>query len=406
MILPQMILEQEFVQLAADYFLDDRLHLGRDELVLGLRREFRLRGLDRQYAGEPFAHVVAGRLDLGLLRELFLLDIAVERARHRLAQAREMRAAVALRNIVGKALHGLGVGIVPLHRNLDRDAVLLTAGMEDSRMQHRLAAIHVFDESLDASGKREVLALAVALVEQLDPDAVVEERELADPARQDVVMELDVVERRGRSLEVHFGAAPLGRTYDCERCDRNAVAEFHLVRFAVAPDPELEPLGEAIDDRNAHAVQPSRHLVRILVELAARVELGHDDLGRRTLLLVVVLDVGGDPASVIDDRHGIVGVDHDPDVIAVAGERFVDGVIEHLEHHVMQACAVGGVADVHSGTLAHGVEAFEHLDAVRIVVAAVVLGLRVVLAHSHLSRFSQSIKRRRRLLSRRRRHSR
>src|SRR5205814_4354434 len=99
------VLEQEFVQLAADYFLDDRLLLGRDELVLALRREFRLRGLDRQYAGEPFAHVVAGRLDLGLLRELFLLDIAVERARHRLAQAREMRAAVALRNIVGKALH-------------------------------------------------------------------------------------------------------------------------------------------------------------------------------------------------------------------------------------------------------------------------------------------------------------
>ena len=56
-------------------------------------------------------------------------------------------------------------------------------------------------------------------------------------------------------------------------------------------------------------------------------------------------------------------------------ERFVDGVVEHFEHHVVQAGAVGRVADVHAGALAHRVQALEDLDAGGIVVASV--GLRI-----------------------------
>ena len=44
-----------------------------------------------------------------------------------------------------------------------------------------------------------------------------------------------------------------------------------------------------------------------------------------------------------------------------------------LEHHVVEARAVVGVADVHAGALAHRVEALEDLDAVG-AVAAVLLG--------------------------------
>ena len=72
------IFEQELVELAADHVLNDRLHFGRHELVLGLRRELGLRHLDRQHAGQALAHIVAGGLDLRLLGELLLLDVAVE----------------------------------------------------------------------------------------------------------------------------------------------------------------------------------------------------------------------------------------------------------------------------------------------------------------------------------------
>jgi hypothetical protein len=58
-----------------------------------------------------------------------------------------------------------------------------------------------------------------------------------------------------------------------------------------------------------------------------------------------------DAAAVVDDRHRVVGVDHDLDVVAVTRERLVDRVVEHLEHHVVEARAIGGVADVHPGRL-------------------------------------------------------
>ncbi len=83
-----------------------------------------------------------------------------------------------------------------MHRDLDDDAVLFADRVEDLGVQHVLAAIHVLDEALDAAGEREVLALAVALVDELDLDAVIQERKLAQAAGEDVVVELDVVERR------------------------------------------------------------------------------------------------------------------------------------------------------------------------------------------------------------------
>ena len=52
----------------------------------------------------------------------------------------------------------------------------------------------------------------------------------------------------------------------------------------------------------------------------------------------------------------------------MAGERLVDRIVRDLEHHVVEARAVVGVADVHAGPLAHRVEALEDLDAVGAIV--------------------------------------
>ena len=38
-------------------------------------------------------------------------------------------------------------------------------------------------------------------------------------------------------------------------------------------------------------------------------------------------------------------------------QRFVDTVIHHFEHHVMQAGAVMNVADIHAGTFTNSLEA-------------------------------------------------
>ena len=235
------MLEQKFRELCGDDFLHDRLHLGRDELVLGLRRELGLWHFHREDARQAFAHIVAGRLDLGFLGDLFLLDVVVERARHRLPQAGQVRAAVTLRNVVGEALHGFRVRIVPLHRDFDGHALLVAYRMKNLRMQHGLGTVHVLDEALDATGVREVLGLAVALVGKLDLDAIVQKRQLADALGEDLVVKFDARERRRRRHEMDFRAAPVGGTRHRQRRNRNAVAKLDLVRLAGAPDLELEP---------------------------------------------------------------------------------------------------------------------------------------------------------------------
>ena len=55
----------------------------------------------------------------------------------------------------------------------------------------------------------------------------------------------------------------------------------------------------------------------------------------------------------------------------MAGQRLVDRIVRDLEHHVVEARPVVGVADVHSGPLAHRVEALEDLDALGVVIALI-----------------------------------
>src|SRR6202140_3010087 len=51
----------------------------------------------------------------------------------------------------------------------------------------------------------------------------------------------------------------------------------------------------------------------------------------------------------------------------MAGQCFVDGVVDDLVDHVMQAATVISVADIHARPLAHGVEAFQNSDRFRAV---------------------------------------
>jgi hypothetical protein len=42
----------------------------------------------------------------------------------------------------------------------------------------------------------------------------------------------------------------------------------------------------------------------------------------------------------------------------MASERFVDRVVDDLENHVVQAGAIIGIADVHSGPFSNSLQAF------------------------------------------------
>src|SRR5204862_4321351 len=115
-------------------------------------------------------------------------------------------------------------------------------------------------------------------------------------------------------------------------------------------------------------------------ELAARVQDGQDDLGGRATLLLH--DRDRNAAAVVGLGDRVVRVDDDVDDRAVAGERLVDRVVDDLPDQVMQAADTGR-ADVHARALAHGIEALENRDVLRVVARLRARGVRAgILRHS------------------------
>ncbi len=88
---------------------------------------FGIRHFDREHARQAFTRIVARERHLFLFRNAAFFRVFIDHARQRTAKAREMRAAVALRNVVREAQHRLVVAVVPPQRRLDVDAVLVAA---------------------------------------------------------------------------------------------------------------------------------------------------------------------------------------------------------------------------------------------------------------------------------------
>jgi hypothetical protein len=96
-----------------------------------------------------------------------------------------------------------------------------------------------------------------------------------------------------------------------------------------------------------------------VVELSAGVENGHHDLGRADPLGV---HPDRDAAAVVFDRDRTVEMHDHADVAAMAGQMFVDAVVDRLPDQVMQTRSIVDVADVHPRPFADRLEAFENGD--------------------------------------------
>ncbi len=348
-------------QRLVDDVLDHGPDFGGHQLVLRLRGEFRIRHLHRKHRGQALAAIVAGQRDLFALGDG--IGITVDLARQRAAKARQMRAAVALRDVVGEAQHVLMIAVVPPQRGFDADAVQF--GIDHDRGGHHrlLVAVEIFDEFLDAAVVMHRLALLdrVAHVGQHDIDAGIEERELAQAMLERGEIIFDVGKGLFRGQERHLGAAlAVGVADRLQRRHRIAMRELDEMLLAVAPDPQLQLARQRVDHGDADAVQAAGNLVGVLVEFSAGMQLRHDDFGGRDAFTLV--DVDRNAAAVVAHGDGAVGVEHDFHGRGVAGQRLVDRVVDDFVDHVMQAGAVVGVADIHAGPLANGIEALQHPD--------------------------------------------
>src|SRR5262245_62894824 len=98
--------------------------------------------------------------------------------------------------------------------------------------------------------------------------------------------------------------------------------------LAAAANLDLEPLAERVHHGDADPVQTAGDLVCGVLELAASVQHGQHDLGRRLAALLV--DVDGNAAAVVAGGAGAVGAPADSDVVAEASQRLVDGAVDRF----------------------------------------------------------------------------
>ena len=356
-------------QLLVDEILDHGADFGGDELVLRLRGELGVRHLDGEHAGQGLARVVAGELHLLLLGDAAVIGVVVDHTGERAAEACEMRAAVALRDVVGEAQHVLVVAVVPPQGAVHRDAVLLAMDHDRLGEDGLLGAVEIAHEGGDAALVEEfdVLFFHAAMIGQQDAHAGIEEGQLAQAMLKRAKVEFGLGEGFGGGEEGDLRAALAGCfAHHLQRRIGLTMGEAHEVLLAIAEDGELELDRERIDDGDADAMQAARDLVGILVELSPGVQLGHDDFRCGDTFAV---DVRGNAAAIVGDGAGAIGIECHRHARGMAGQRLVDRVVHHLIDHVMQARPVIGVADVHAGALPDRVEAFQDLDRIRAVAA-------------------------------------
>ena len=177
--------------------------------------------------------------------------------------------------------------------------------------------------------------------------------------------ELDLRKDSRIGMEKHFRAAAARRPDLFRRPKRLPLLESLLPFGAIPADRRDQLFRQRVDDAGADAVETACRLVVVVVELAAGVQHREDDLQRALLARRVLVD--GNAASIVLDRdRRTVLVKGHPDVRRMPVHRLVDRVVENLPDEMMQARAADA-ADVHAGTAANRLEAFEDGDVFRCV---------------------------------------
>ena len=212
--------------------------------------------------------------------------------------------------------------------------------------------------------KRNSVFLSGALVFERDFQALVQEGQFAQALRKRVVAVDDRVEDRriGVKGDLRAGFFRFAGSFQLRSGD--ALFVGLLPDFALAPDFEIEPVGKRVDDRDADAVQAAGNFVGVAIEFSARVQDGHHDFGGG--LFFGGVHVHGNAAAVVDHGDAVVVVHDDVDLVAVAGHRFVNGVVDNFPDEMVQT-HFAGRADVHRGAFADGFDAAENFNGSRVV---------------------------------------
>ena len=247
-----------FVQLVGHNARDQRTHIRVAELCLGLALKLRVGQLDADDGAKPFKHVGLREVGVGILQKTFGARVLVHTAQQRRAEALLMRAAVDGRHVVGKGNDRRIVAVVVLHRNLGDGISLLPLHVDDVGGQRSAPGVEVFDIADDAALIAEIVLgdRVGAQVTQHDAHARVEKRLLAHAVQQNVIFELGGIgEDRGVGLEPDIDAVPPRSVLILKERTRHLAALKALGAVLCSMVVvDLQPLGQCVDNRCAHAV--------------------------------------------------------------------------------------------------------------------------------------------------------
>ena len=177
-----------------------------------------------------------------------------------------MRAAVALRDVVGEAQHVFVIAVIPFERDIDADAIALAGDGNRVWEERGLRPVQPFHKGSNPAFviKLHFLLFGMARVDQEQAHARIEEGQLPKPMLELVKVKLGDLEgfraRQKGHARATLGAATfiLSRRADhLERGNRIAVLELHIMFLPVAPNLEIEPDRERVDDGHANAVEPA-----------------------------------------------------------------------------------------------------------------------------------------------------
>ena len=229
-------------------------------------------------------------------------------------------------------------------------------------MQNLLSAIQVLDELGDATLVQKLVGAnrILPFVGEDDLKALVQKGELTQALGQRVVVELRHIHDGGVRLEGNLGARFFRPADFPQRSQGNSAFVILFPGGLVAPNFQVQGLGQRIHATYSDAVQTAGHFVTVAIELTTGMELGEHHLRRGDALFF--MDVHRNATSVI--RHGdrVVHMNDAFDRRGVPREGLVHGVVDHLIHQVMQPGFARG-ADVHRRPQPHSFQAFQDLDA-------------------------------------------
>ena len=359
------VLLKEGGQLVIYHLVNQGTDIGVAQLCLGLALKLGIRQLDGDDGGDALPAVFAGNLVVTLDDAAFH-PVGIEHSGQSGLKAGFMHAALRSTDIVGKGQHQLVVAVVVLHGDF-RAGVSLGARHVDHIVAERsLVPVGPTGKLPDAALKAHGIGLlfVAAAIGDGDGQPRVQEGLLPHPLVENLVVVDQGIEHLRVGLEGNLGAGMVGLAHDGHFLGDVAPGKLHFIDLSVFVDPDPQPFRQGVDNGGAHTVQTAGNLIAAAAKFAAGVEhrVNHLQSGPAGL----GLNVHGNAPAVIGDGDGIPGIDGYGDVLAVACQGFINGVVYDFVDQMMKTGRRRG-ANIHTRALADRFQSFQHLDLLRAV---------------------------------------